>query len=121
MDQVARRRAQVRLVPSSWAQPWTFQLERDTSAAAAIPNATPASPAKARARRVLPTPEGPSTSTPLGTAAPSEPLRAGKKIADLRQLHHGLVDTGQSAKVSGDSPARRAPARLKRPSSPPRA
>ena len=36
-------------------------------------NLTPASPATARASSVLPVPGGPTSSTPLGTRAPSRP------------------------------------------------
>ena len=36
-------------------------------------NATPASPATARASRVLPVPGGPTSKIPLGTCAPSRP------------------------------------------------
>ena len=40
-------------------------------------NGTPASPATARASRVLPVPGGPTISTPLGPTAPARSYRAG--------------------------------------------
>jgi hypothetical protein len=40
-------------------------------------NGTPASPATARANRVLPVPGGPTSSMPLGTRAPISPKRSG--------------------------------------------
>ena len=38
-----------------------------------LKNGTPASPAIARANKVLPVPGGPTSSTPLGMCAPSRP------------------------------------------------
>ena len=60
-----------------------------------VKNGTPASPAMARARRVLPVPGGPTSSTPRGilAAEPLELLRIAEKFDDLLQILLGFIDT----------------------------
>ena len=57
---------------------------------------TPASPATARASRVLPVPGGPTSSTPLGMRAPraGELLGVLEELHDLLQLLLGLLHPG---------------------------
>src|ERR1700747_3537496 len=59
-------------------------------------NGTPASPATARASRVLPVPGGPTSSTPLGGPPAEPPVSDGvpQEVDDLDQLVLGLVDAG---------------------------
>ena len=59
-------------------------------------NGTPASPATARASRVLPVPGGPTSRMPFGMRAPSRPygLRIAQEGDDLLQLELGFVDAG---------------------------
>ncbi len=59
-------------------------------------NGTLASPATARARRVLPVPGGPTSSTPLGMRPPRRWNFCGfaEELDDLLELFLGLVNTG---------------------------
>ena len=70
-----RNRSRTRLAPTP--------TNISTNSEAAIEkNGTPASPAMARAKRVLPVPGGPTSSTPLGILAPTAVKRSGsfKKV-----------------------------------------
>ena len=70
-----RNRSRTRLAPTP--------TNISTNSEAAIEkNGTPASPAIARARRVLPVPGGPINNTPLGILAPTDVKRSGafKKV-----------------------------------------
>ena len=60
---------------------------------------TPASPATARASRVLPVPGGPNSSTPLGMRAPRalELLGVLEELLDLLELLDRLGDAGHVA------------------------
>ena len=61
-----------------------------------LKNGTPASPATARAIRVLPVPGGPTSSTPRGMRAPSELNFSGvlEELHDFLELRLGLVHAG---------------------------
>jgi len=61
-----------------------------------VKNGTLASPAIARASRVLPVPGGPTSKTPRGMRPPSRWnfLRIAQKLDDLLQVLLGLVDAG---------------------------
>src|ERR1700757_1121374 len=61
-----------------------------------VKNGTLASPAMARARKVLPVPGGPHQPPPAGEA-PAEPLelaRVAQELHDLLQVELGFVDAG---------------------------
>ena len=59
-------------------------------------NGTLASPATARASRVLPVPGGPTSNTPFGNASAQllELLRLAQEFDDLLQLFFGFIDAG---------------------------
>ena len=65
-------------------------------------NGTPASPATARARRVLPVPGGPNSSTPLGILAPSAWNRPGASRNSLISCNSATASSAPatSAKVT---------------------